>query len=159
MPVRRLISHSGHLRGRRRCDQARRRRRIGERVTHQRGDRGLERRCREPPAIEIGLAAPGDQPVRDVVAMPPTAAHRMGRCQLVARLVEELSCQRRRRGCSFPALGARGVVGELRLDSLPDVAPDDRRVLAVIGVRLVPDLTDIDRVRSSIGQSDCGLSQ
>ena len=99
----------------------------------------------------MGLTALRDQPVRDVIAKSRAlAGRRMGWCQAIADLIEELAAQQRRPFGRRFAPRLCGTVPQLLLDPLPLPGVNDRGMLTLEDLALVTDSPGIDRVAQDL---------
>ena len=115
-------------------------------LTEGRGDRLFKQGRWKSPARKIRNAAPPHQLMRHIVSMAGALLVGVALRQPFAGLVEQLSgeggCLRR---IALPAIAAC-LSGEHRLDLVPHLRGDDRRMKTLVHEGLVPDAPDLDRV-------------
>src|SRR5262249_15384053 len=97
------------------------------------------------PGGSLGLIF-GDQRARDIVVVARALLDRVGRCHPVAVAVKQHPGEQAWLVSSGARVALRGMVGELRLNRIPEWLIDDRRVFAGMGLSLVNDLAAIDAV-------------
>ncbi len=112
-------------------------------------ERGFQRLGGQTPAG--GIPASCDQAFRYIIGKAPTGFPCVGRGQVIAGLVAEPSSQDPRIGGRMTSpTRARGGGDEFVLNLLPECVLDDRWMLAGIGLVLVADVADVDRVGQKI---------
>src|SRR5260370_34704997 len=96
-----------------------------------------------PPSEPIGPIF-GDQRAGDVVAVAGPLLDRMARSHPVAVTIKQQAGEQARLRCSSASVALGDVAGEPRLNGIPQLPIDDRRVFARIGPFLVNDLAPVD---------------
>jgi hypothetical protein len=84
--------------------------------------------------------------LQNIIPVAPSLLDGVARDEPIAVLVEELAGKGAESTLSGDTLPRRALILQLLLDPLPEIAIKDRLVLSLIALRLMPDVTDIDRI-------------
>src|ERR1700683_3467965 len=111
------------------------------------GNRLLDLWCRYSPALLGGVICTRNQRLRNIVPVPPLAFRRSLDIKRIAVLFEKLTSQRVLWTLCLAVLARPPrFATQLRLDAIPHVAADDGVVLSRVGIFLVLDFADINRI-------------
>ena len=143
------MAHHDREVGVRRCEDHVTVRCLAQMRDHDLTQAGFQRLGRQAPAGRVGASR--DQAVRDIVGKTPTMALAVGRGQEITRLIPKFAGEDPGLGGGLaPPARSRTGGDEPGLHVLPERLLDDRRMLPWIGLVLVPDPADVDRVGQEV---------